>query len=97
MAKNIYNSDLAASLKWYANSRTLDFHQYSPYHMRIIDADYTILDCWTSNKYWIMKTSYCEQSNNSVVERGGEKGILPLKYKKLEKLLDGIFYAAYES
>lgn len=93
MAKTHHNWQLPALLEGYAKSRTLDFHRYSEYHMRVIDSDFTILDCWTSEKYWIKETNYYKQKLG-IVERAGESGFLPSKKKKLYQFLDKIFYAA---
>lgn len=73
----------------YAASRMLDLHQYSPYHFRIMDGGYVVVDLWTTGRYFIMMTDYLELTDGNVVERGGEKGQLPLTF---EKFLDDIFY-----
>lgn len=87
---------LPAMLKLYARSRTLDFHRYSEYHMRIIDSGYTCIDVWTSGKYWVKETNYYQQvaEGHSIVERGNEKGWIPENYPQLQKFLDKLFFAA---
>lgn len=94
MAKKHHNWELPALLEEYAKSRTLDFQRYSDFHMRIIDVDYTVVDFWTTEKYWIKETNYCNQTKLEIVERQGESGFLPPKPKKLYKFLDELFYAA---
>lgn len=93
MAKKYHNKRLPYALENYADSRTLEFYRYSAYHMRIIDDGYTIVDLWTTEKYWIKETNYYKQSDKSVVERANETGFLPSKKGELYKFLDGIFYA----
>lgn len=73
----------------YAEKRMLDLHQFTPYHGRITDGGYVILDVWTTGRYFIVMTDYEDLTNGSENERGGEKGQLPLT---LESFLDGIFY-----
>lgn len=80
---------LGEDLQEYAESRTLDFHQYSPYHMRIMDGGYVVLDVWTTGRYFVLMTDYVELAPGTV-ERGGEKGQLPSSY--LHKFIDKIFY-----
>lgn len=94
MAKTYHNWQLPILLEDYAKSRTLEFHHYSEYHMRVIDDGFTILDCWTSEKYWLKETNYYKQTDKVIVERAGETGFLPSKKKRLYKFLDELFYAA---
>lgn len=61
--------------------------------MRLIDSDLTILDCWTTGKYWVKQTSYSTQTSKQIIERGDEKGLLPSD-NQLEQWLDKLFYAA---
>lgn len=81
---------LVDKLTEYAEKRTLDFHQYSPYHMRIMDGGFTVLDVWTTGRYYVLTTDYHELLDDNVVERGGEKGALPLD--NLWPFLDKLFY-----
>lgn len=81
-------------LRKYANSRTLDFACYSEYHMRISDGGFICLDCWTTGKYWVKQTDYVKLTDAPIVERGGETGWLPTKYKELVDFMDKLFYAA---
>lgn len=87
---------LPAALTEYAKLRTLDFAQYSEYHMRIMDGGYVTVDFWTTGRYYILMTDYHLLSDKPIVERQGEKGSVPTKQSKLTKFLDGIFYATEE-
>lgn len=85
------NIDLAN----YAKKRQLEFSQYSPYHMRIMDGGYVVLDVWTTGRYYILTTDYAELVPGAV-ERGGEKGSLPrLGIRWL--FLDSIFFPEIEN
>lgn len=72
--------------------RLLDFKQFSPFHMRITDGGYTILDVWTTGKYYIVRSNYHQMLDTPIVERGGEKGRLGTTEYAIYKHLDGIFY-----
>jgi|ERR1700761_1753364 len=85
---------LVDKLHEYANSRLLDFHQYSPYHMRIMDGGFVVLDLWTTGRYYIVMTDYYILTDDNIVERGGEKGSLP--YDNVENFLDKIFFPIKE-
>lgn len=74
----------------YAERRVLDFHQYSPYHMRIMDGGYTVLDVWTTGRYYILTTDYLEMLEGNKTERGSEKGFVPLN--AMWEFLDQIFF-----
>jgi hypothetical protein len=74
----------------YAEKRMLDFHQYSPYHMRMMDGGFVVADFWTTGRYYIVMTDYQEMLDGNVVERQGEKGQLPLE--DLWPFLDTLFY-----
>lgn len=82
--------NLEDELQQYAEGRMLDFHQYSPYHMRIMDGGYVILDVWTTGRYYIVMTDYKEITDSNIREREGEKGNLPLNTLKL--FLDKVFF-----
>lgn len=73
----------------YSDSRSLDLHRYSPYHFRIMDGGYVVVDVWTTGRYYVLMTDYNELTDDNVVERQGEKGQLPLTF---ERFLDDIFY-----
>lgn len=91
--KKQHNALLPALLQQYANSRTLDFHRYSDYHMRLMDGGFIILDVWTTGRYWVMQTDYYKLTDKHIIERGGEKGSVPPE-KRLESWLDDLFFAA---
>jgi hypothetical protein len=74
----------------YAEKRTLDFHQYSPYHMRIMDGGFTVLDVWTTGRYYVLTTDYNEMLEGNKTERGGEKGWIDVS--NLWPFLDELFY-----
>lgn len=88
--KKTYNDELIKRLETYANDRTIDMNEFSPYHMRLTDG-YTIIDMWTTYKYYVLKTDYSSMTDKGIIERGGEDGYLPRK--KLERFLDNLFYA----
>lgn len=81
---------LSEKLKDYADKRTLDFAQYSPYHMRIMDGGFVVIDVWTTGRYYIVMTDYNQMTDGNVVERQAEKGQLPLE--TLTPFLDKIFF-----
>lgn len=93
--KNPYHEEIIVNLQLYATSRSLDLAQYSKWHYRITNDSYTILDIWSSAKYYIMETDYASYSgNHDTGERTGEKGKLPAtEGKVLFDWLDKIFYA----
>lgn len=74
----------------YAEQRLLDIYQYSPYHLRIMDGGYVVLDLWTTGRYYVVMTDYLEKYDGNVVERGGEKGQLPIN--DLWPFLDKLFF-----
>jgi hypothetical protein len=94
-SKRHYN--LWPSVQEYGESRSLTFYkQFSPYHMRLSD-DFTVIDIWSSGHYWVGKTSYNEQTEQRITERGGSKGDFefnPDDKTLLYEWLDGLFYAA---
>lgn len=81
---------LVDKLNEYSEKRQLDIAQYSPYHLRIMDGGYVVLDVWTTGRYFIVMTDYNEMTDGNVVERQGEKGQLPLD--ALTPFLDKIFF-----
>ena len=93
--KNPQYPHLKEWLKEYSDARVLDFNIYSPYHMRIMDGGYTMVDIWTTARYWIGQTDYAEMyPEKYLVERGGEKGsVNPADKEKLFAWLDQVFYA----
>lgn len=82
--------ELIDRLNQYVEKRMLDMHQYSPYHMRIMDGGFVVLDVWTTGRYYVVMTDYLEMTDGNVVERQGEKGQLPLD--DLWPFLDTLFY-----
>lgn len=81
---------LLDSLASYAEENSLQFNQYSPYHMRLMDGGYTVLDAWTTGRYYVLTTDYLALTDGNIGERGGEKGQLPID--KLEGFLDNLFF-----
>lgn len=76
----------------YCEARGLTTHMYSPYHMRVFDDGFTVLDVWTTGRYYIQTTDYKQQYDDGVIpERFGEKGNLPVTLG-LWPFLDGIFF-----
>lgn len=94
-----HHKGLPATLRRYADSRALDFHQYSKYHMRLMDGGFTVLDVWTTGRYYILATDYLDMVGTDHIERAGEKGNLnftdfsiPGNKPKLYTWLDRIFF-----
>lgn len=85
-----YIPGLHDRLAEYAEKRMLDFHQYSPYHMRITDGGYVILDLWTTGRYYIVMTDYYLFLDGAIPERAGEKGSIDTN--NLWPFLDKIFF-----
>lgn len=83
---------LSDLLTEYCEKRVLDFAQYSPYHMRVMDGGFVVLDVWTTGRYYVVMTDYKEAFDGNVVERGGEKGSLPITKPELWKFMDNMFY-----
>ena len=76
----------------YAQSRALEFHLYSQYHMRLMDGGFTVLDIWTTGKYYVLATDYLEMLGpRMAIERGGEKGLIPDRYS-MHDWLDELFF-----
>src|SRR2546423_311375 len=91
--KRTHPDSLPTLLERYAQPRTFEYRRYSPYHLRLIDQDFTVIDCWTTGKYYVQQTNYNLQSKKPIIERGGEKGWLPGD-SELEQWLDKLFYKA---
>lgn len=88
--------ELPLLLEEYATLRELEYHRYSPYHMRIMDSGFTVLDVWTSSRYYVLTTDYNAEKTSrltSVIERGGEKGCIPTTQPELQIWLDELFFA----
>lgn len=75
-------------LKNYAEERGIEYHRYSPYHMRLIYDPVAVLDIWTTGKYYAKETNYF----HGIIERGGETGHIPKKGKHLKQWLDNYFF-----
>lgn len=92
--KRQHYAHLSKILEEYTNERSLDFERYSDFHMRLMDGGFTTLDVWTTGRYYVLHTDYSAQDNQSVIERGGEKGMVPLDSGvDLYDWLDKLFYA----
>lgn len=95
--RKFHDTSLPSKLNRYAEERSLDFHQYNQYHMRLMDGGYTTLDIWTTGRYYILSTDFHELGAEGMVERGGEKGNLPSNdMLKLATWLDKLFFAVEE-
>lgn len=90
--KYTYTTKLVRKLEAYAISRSLEFDQYSPWHMRLMDGGYVTVDVWTTRKYYVKQTDYHKLTKQLIVERAGEKGMVPKL--NLYKFLDKLFFAA---
>lgn len=90
---------LSERLAQYAERRILDFMQYSPYHIRMMDGGFVVVDMWTTGRYYVVMTDYLEMTDGNVVERQGEKGQLPVDnlWPFLDKLFFGEDMAAFSS
>lgn len=91
--RQYHDTTLPAKLKRYADDHMLDFAQYSQYHLRLMDGGLTVLDIWTSGKYYIVATDYLQMCGEGTIERAGEKGNVPSNdMLKLAAWLDKIFF-----
>lgn len=88
--KKYHIPNIELTLAQYADRRTLDFHQYSPYHMRISDGGYTVIDIWTTGRYYVLTTDYLTMLSERIIERGGEKG--QLHEDDINDWLDELFF-----
>ena len=90
--KKFHIPGLPKRLYDYAESRALEFHIYSQYHMRLMDGGFTVLDIWTTGKYYVLATDYLEMLGpRKAIERGGEKGMIP-DNSKMQVWLDKLFF-----
>lgn len=87
--------ELPSLLDSYAVARALQLDKYSEYHMRLMDGGYTVLDIWTTGRYYVLTTDYRAMVSASITERGGEKGELPSVHK-LYDWLDKMFFPEVE-
>lgn len=94
MAKRKRRTDkLAQHVHDYSLSRTMELVEFSNIHFRLTD-EYTSMDIWpTTGRYYVTKTDYVGQGAK-IIERGGEKGVLPLGEDLVFGYLDKIFFAA---
>lgn len=94
MSGNYHYNQLESWLREYAHKNDLTFQKYSPYHMRLIDSLQTMLDVWTTGKYYVKDTNYLEIAPEvSLVERAGEKGFIETSdKKKFTRWLDKLFF-----
>lgn len=91
--KNTHYDNLARLAREVANKYSLDYVKFSPYHMRISDGGYTVLDLWTTAKYYVKETSYYEAyAESGLIERGGETGLLPVKKLELDMWIRELFF-----
>lgn len=90
-AKSKHYTALPQFLEEYAAANNLYYAKYSEYHMRLIQDDLVCFDAWTTAKYYIVNTEYVLYGAD-IVERAGEKGLLPTDQKKLKLFLDRVFY-----
>lgn len=90
--KNIHYDSLSTMLDAYAAKASLDYHRYSKYHMRLMDGGFTVLDVWTTGRYYILTTDYLEMIGEGIVERGGEKGDIPTNKGQLIEWLNKLFF-----
>lgn len=95
---NKHFDHLPAMLRQYAEERSLDFHHYSPYHMRLMDGGFCVLDIWTTGRYYALTTDYHAMNPDfRTIERGGEKGHIPTQQPELNDWLDKFFFAPFHS
>lgn len=92
--KQQHRKELPEQLKNYCDARSIDFHRYSEYHMRLMDGGFIVLDVWTTGKYFVLQTDYYKLTKTPIIERGGEKGMLPSYGDGFIKWLDDLFFAA---
>lgn len=93
-SKKRRTDDVLSSLREYAESRTLDLSVFNHLHCRLTDG-YSSLDIWpTTGRYFVWKTDYSALGGKGVVERSGERGILPIGAALISTFLDSLFFAA---
>jgi hypothetical protein len=90
--RKAHHTSLTTSLQKYAKGRALEYSRYSPFHMRLMDGGFTVLDVWTTARYYVLTTDYLEMLGKGHVERGGEKGYIPLNPDKQREFLDKLFF-----
>ena len=92
MSRKRFDS-LIQTLRDYAESRTLELTEFTDIHTRLTDG-YTVMDIWpTTGRYYILSTNYADMTTKPIVERGGEKGFVPLGKNKIFDWLDIVFFA----
>lgn len=88
--RKIHIAGLTDKLAAYCEDYALDLQQYSPYHLRLMDGGFVVLDVWTTGRYYVLTTDYLAMNSEvSLVERGGEKGQLP---NDIKPFLDKLFF-----
>lgn len=85
--------NLLNTLSDYADARELLFLAFSKYHMRMTDEGFTVIDIWTTGRYYVVSTDYnVKYPDAPLIERQGEKGSLPLEMTELHAFLDTLFF-----
>lgn len=86
--------DVPASLKRWSDTRTIEMLEFSPIHRRLTGG-FTSVDIWpTTGRYWVGQTEYHKMTDEKIIERGGEKGELPVGNEAILEFLDKLFFAA---
>lgn len=88
--RNVHYPQIKQFLKEIADDYGIEFQQYNEYHMRLMDG-YTVLDVWTTGKYYVLETSYNKIAHGTI-ERQGEKGSTPTKKKPFAEFIHKLFF-----
>lgn len=85
--------DVSGTLHGWSDTRTIELLEFSPIHRRLTDG-FTSIDIWpTTGRYWVGQTEYYKMTDKHIVERGGEKGELPMGDEAIIAFLDKLFFA----
>lgn len=65
--------------------------------MRLMDGGFTVLDIWTTGRYYVLTTDYLAMMGKGFVERGAEKGwVNPDNEAEFHQWLDRLFFPEIE-
>lgn len=89
--KKVYVEGLVDKLWEYADARELDLQNYSKWHYRLLDQGFTVLDIWTTGRYYVVDSDYAAKYPGAdLVETAGQKGQLDMN--NLWPFLDKLFF-----
>ena len=87
--RNIHYPQLESFMKEFADEYDVTYQRYGAYHMRLL-GPFTVLDVWTTGKYYVLKTDY-DKMAPGIIERGGERGLAPTKKKPFHGFLHKLY------